>query len=53
MTALLMTLDLFHGVLKHPLVRADDARVAWLGDVRRLDLALRGVRPGPGLSVGP
>ena len=38
------------GVLKHPLVRADDARVAWLGDVRRLDLALRGVRPGPGLD---
>ena len=38
------------GVLKHPLVRAGDDRIAWLDAVRRLDLALRGVRPTPGLD---
>ena len=38
------------GLLKHPLVRAGDDRVAWLANVRRLDLALRGVRPAPGLD---
>ncbi len=37
-------------VLKHPLVRAGDGRGAWLGLVRRLDLALRGIRPPPGLD---
>jgi ATP-dependent helicase/nuclease subunit B len=37
-------------VLKHPLVRRGDARLGWLDAVRRLDLALRGVRPAPGLD---
>lgn len=37
-------------VLKHPLVAAGDTRVAWLDGVRRLDLALRGPRPAPGLD---
>lgn len=40
-------------VLKHPLVAAGDAgdaRLAWLDGVRRLDLALRGPRPAPGLD---
>lgn len=37
-------------VLKHPLVRAGDDRLDWLDGVRRLDLALRGPRPGPGLA---
>ena len=37
-------------VLKHPLVRRGDARLAWLSDVRRLDLDLRGIRPAPGLK---
>ncbi|WP_375250325.1 double-strand break repair protein AddB [Sphingomonas sp.] len=37
-------------LLKHPLVRAGDARGAWLEGVRRLDLALRGPRPAPGLE---
>jgi len=37
-------------LLKHPLVRAGEARLAWLEDVRRLDRALRGPRPGPGLA---
>ena len=36
-------------LLKHPLVRTDD-RLAWLDNVRALDLALRGVRPPPGLD---
>lgn len=35
-------------VLKHPLVAAAE-RLPWLDRVRRLDLALRGVRPAPGL----
>ncbi len=37
-------------LLKHPLVRAGDQRLAWLEGVRLLDRALRGPRPGPGLS---
>ncbi len=35
-------------LLGHPLVRAGDARPAWLDRVRQLDLALRGPRPAPG-----
>ena len=37
-------------LLKHPLVRAGEQRLAWLEGVRLLDRALRGPRPGPGLS---
>jgi ATP-dependent helicase/nuclease subunit B len=37
-------------LLKHPLVKADDARLDWLAGVRLLDLALRGPRPAPGLA---
>ncbi len=37
-------------LLKHPLVRAGEKRLAWLEGVRLLDRALRGPRPGPGLS---
>ncbi len=37
-------------LLKHPLVRFGDARVAWLDGARALDLALRGPRPAPGLE---
>lgn len=39
-------------LLKHPLAGPEDPaeRLAWLDDVRRLDLALRGVRPAPGLK---
>jgi ATP-dependent helicase/nuclease subunit B len=38
-------------LLKHPLVGGtDDDRVKWLDDVRLLDLALRGPRPGPGVA---
>ncbi len=37
-------------VLKHPLVRSGEDRLAWLDGVRRLDLALRGPRPAPGLD---
>jgi ATP-dependent helicase/nuclease subunit B len=37
-------------LLKHPLVRAGDERLDWLAGVRLLDRALRGPRPGPGLS---
>ncbi len=37
-------------LLKHPLVRGE-ARLAWLDRVRQLDLALRGVRPPPGLDA--
>ncbi len=36
-------------LLKHPLVRAGDERLAWLEQVRRLDLLLRGPRPPAGL----
>lgn len=38
-------------LLKHPLVRTAE-RLPWLDQVRRLDLALRGVRPAPGLDTG-
>jgi ATP-dependent helicase/nuclease subunit B len=38
-------------LLGHPLVRAGDARAAWLDRVRALDLALRGPRPAPGLQA--
>ncbi|MDE8652577.1 double-strand break repair protein AddB [Novosphingobium album (ex Liu et al. 2023)] len=37
-------------LLTHPRVRADERRPAWLEQARRLDLALRGPRPGPGLA---
>jgi ATP-dependent helicase/nuclease subunit B len=38
-------------LLKHPLVGGEgDERVRWLDTVRTLDLALRGPRPGPGLT---
>lgn len=37
-------------LLKHPLVRAGDDRIAWLDGARRLDLALRGPRPAAGLA---
>ncbi len=37
--------------LKHPLVAAGDGRRDWLAAVRRLDMALRGVRPPPGLDA--
>ena len=36
-------------LLKHPLVRAGDARLDWLDGVRLLDLTLRGPRPQAGL----
>lgn len=37
-------------LLKHPLVRAGDARLGWLDAVRSLDLLLRGPRPRAGLA---
>ena len=37
-------------LLKHPLVRTGDARLAWLEGARRLDRALRGPRPPTGLA---
>jgi ATP-dependent helicase/nuclease subunit B len=37
-------------LLEHPLVRAGEARAAWLEHARALDLALRGPRPAPGLA---
>ena len=37
-------------LLKHPLVRQGEMRLAWLDDVRALDLALRGPRPPAGLQ---
>jgi ATP-dependent helicase/nuclease subunit B len=37
-------------LLKHPLVRRGEERLPWLARVRQLDLALRGVRPAPGLD---
>ncbi len=37
-------------VLKHPLCAGGWARGAWLEAARRLDLGLRGPRPGPGLA---
>lgn len=40
----------FLALLKHPLVRAGEERLEWLGNVRRLDLLMRGPRPASGLS---
>lgn len=37
-------------LLKHPLVKAGEERLAWLEQVRMLDLALRGPRPAAGLA---
>ncbi|MEH3037214.1 MAG: double-strand break repair protein AddB [Sphingomonas adhaesiva] len=37
-------------LLKHPLVRAGAGRGEWLQGVRRLDRAMRGPRPAPGLD---
>ncbi|MDB5697911.1 MAG: addB, partial [Alphaproteobacteria bacterium] len=37
-------------LLKHPLVRKGEARLAWLDGARALDLALRGPRPSGGLD---
>lgn len=37
-------------LVKHPLVRQGEARLAWLDGARALDLALRGPRPAPGLD---
>ena len=37
-------------LLKHPLVRAGEARLGWLDGVRALDRRLRGPRPRPGLG---
>ena len=37
-------------LLKHPLVRRDSGRLAWLDGVRALDRVLRGPRPSPGLG---
>lgn len=38
-------------LLKHPLVMAGEGRLEWLENVRRLDVALRGPRPLPGLAA--
>lgn len=40
----------FLALLKHPLVRAGEGRIAWLDQVRKMDLLLRGPRPAPGLA---
>ncbi|MGN6269286.1 MAG: double-strand break repair protein AddB [Sphingomonas sp.] len=37
-------------LVKHPLVRRGDGRLAWLEGARALDLALRGPRPAAGLE---
>ncbi|MEJ7926614.1 double-strand break repair protein AddB [Sphingobium sp. AN641] len=37
-------------LLKHPLVRRGDERIAWLDGVRELDMLLRGPRPPAGLA---
>jgi ATP-dependent helicase/nuclease subunit B len=37
-------------LLSHPLVAQGDDRRAWLDHARRVDLALRGPRPAPGLA---
>jgi ATP-dependent helicase/nuclease subunit B len=37
-------------LLKHPLVMAGEGRLGWLEGARRLDRALRGPRPQPGLD---
>ncbi len=38
-------------VLKHPLVRKGEERLAWLEKIRSLDLVLRGPRAGQGLNI--
>ena len=38
-------------LLKHPLVEAGEGRLAWLEQVRLLDLLLRGPRPAAGLAA--
>jgi ATP-dependent helicase/nuclease subunit B len=38
-------------LLSHPLCATGEARARWLENVRKLDLALRGPRPGIGLDV--
>ncbi len=38
-------------LLGHPLVQGGEGRPNWLENVRRLDLVLRGPRPGPGLEA--
>ncbi|OYW44095.1 MAG: double-strand break repair protein AddB [Sphingomonadales bacterium 32-68-7] len=38
-------------LLTHPLVRADEARAAWLDQARALELELRGPRLEPGLAA--
>lgn len=40
----------FLALLKHPLVQRGEGRLAWLDQVRKLDLLLRGPRPAPGLA---
>ncbi|MDM8012083.1 MAG: double-strand break repair protein AddB [Parasphingorhabdus sp.] len=40
----------FLALLKHPLVQRGEGRLAWLDNVRKLDLLLRGPRPAPGLA---
>ncbi len=41
-------------LLQHPLVQLGEGRREWLRDARRLELALRGPRPAPGLpALGP
>ena len=37
-------------LLVHPLAGSGEARARWLDHARKLDLALRGPRPGPGLA---
>ncbi len=37
-------------LLTHPLVHDGESRADWLDHARRLDLVLRGPRPGPGLA---
>lgn len=37
-------------LLQHPLVQAGEGRALWLEHARRLELALRGPRPAPGLE---
>lgn len=40
----------FLALLKHPMVQRGEGRLAWLDQVRKLDLLLRGPRPAPGLA---
>ncbi len=37
-------------LLKHPLAHAEEERIAWLDQARKLDLLLRGPRPQPGAT---